>query len=257
VKYLPSVQITECNLCSGSDFETIRTRDRYGLPTNVQKCLDCGLRFINPRMTDGEYADFYRNGTYRRLLEELSGQPFDPEAIEKQQEQYSDWLVQRLSPFMGDHATLLDVGGATGLVAETVATAFGMDPTVLEPCGAELDAAASRANMEVIEGVLGSSTSELESGTFDLVLLCRTVEHLTDIRSALREIRRLLSSGGLFFVDIAKGSQAKVDHCFYLDQSTMERYLIRAGFVNLSTDVQMSRQNPTLPKRISFVARNP
>lgn len=257
MKYEPSVHLKECNLCGKSEFETIRKRDRYGLPVTVVRCLGCGLRFINPRMTGQEYLEFYRDGTYRKLLEALERKSFNPAAIQGDQVVYARRLVDRLSPFMGDHATLLDVGGSAGVVAETVGVAFGLDPTVLDPSEAELEASAAKANMEVIPGVLGSGTSDIEPGSFDVVLLCRTVEHLTDIKAALSEIRRLLASGGLFFVDIAKGSRAKVDHCFYLDESTMREYLERAGFSDVDVKTEYWRRIRHLPKRVSFVAVSP
>lgn len=267
-EYHPTVTVTECNLCGHGRFEslvyvfekgvlTIRNTDRYGLPVTLVRCMECGLRFINPRMSDEQYADFYRQGHYRRLMEEMSCESFGPDAIDKQQAPYADRLVRRLAPFMRREGALLDIGGATGLVAETVATAFDLDPTVLEPCEAELERAATRANMEVIHGVLGLGTNVLKSGMFDVILLCQTVEHLTDIKAALAEVRRLLAPGGVFFVDIAKGSRPKVDHCYYLDMGTMLLYLERAGFGSVDAREEIGGVRFPKVKRISFVAVGP
>src|SRR2546427_12286919 len=48
-----------CCICHGDTFETLATRDRYGLRLHVVICVNCGLIQTNPRMTEASYGEFY------------------------------------------------------------------------------------------------------------------------------------------------------------------------------------------------------
>ena len=74
-----------------------------------------------------------------------------------------------------------------------------------------------------------------------MILLCRSIEHLLDLRSALRRIRALLTPDGLFYCDIIDylescrttgGPQtvSKMDHCYWLCQETAPLIFRSLGF---------------------------
>ena len=242
----PKERVEACNLCGKASYEQFATRDRYGLPVQSVTCLGCGLVFLTPRMTAAAYRDFYRDGDYRALLSEFHGRPVTAETIEADQVGYAERLIKLLEPHVSGQpfTTMLDVGGSTGVVAEAVAQQFGLVATVLEPSDAEGDRAALRG-LKIIPGTIEQCT--IGTDRYDLVLLCQTVDHLTDIRQALRTIRGLLAEGGLFFVDIVdyrvplrkvgREGAIKVDHPYYLEPWTMDAYLAQAGFERLHSQV--------------------
>ncbi|HIC69736.1 MAG TPA: hypothetical protein EYO90_09460 [Candidatus Latescibacteria bacterium] len=83
--------------------------------------------------------------------------------------------------------------------------------------------------------------------TYDLIVLCQTVDHLLDVQLSLSKVRSLLSKRGLFFVDIVDFRAAyrrngsvvgavKIDHPYYIVEHTMSAYLRRNGFDVLAVD---------------------
>ncbi|HCT30221.1 MAG TPA: hypothetical protein DIW31_05700, partial [Bacteroidales bacterium] len=55
-----------CAICGSVDSELLAEKDRYGLECHVVICRNCGLVYVNPRMTQDSYNQFY-DGEYRKL----------------------------------------------------------------------------------------------------------------------------------------------------------------------------------------------
>ncbi len=230
----PKETVERCNLCGAGSFARRDRRDRYGHEVSMSQCHQCGLRFINPRMTSDAYVAFYRDGHYRRLLSEFYGRPITAESIEDEQTEYADRLISLLGAHLeGTNVeTLLDVGGSTGVVAEAVARQFDLDATVLEPSEAEAARAEARG-LNVIR--LPIEYLEPTCGKYDVVLLCQTIDHLLDIRAALETIKAMMNDGGLFFLDVVLNGPVKIDHPYDLDECAVLFYLATAGFEVLTS----------------------
>jgi Methyltransferase domain len=227
-----------CNLCGSTDHVELAQVDRYGYPATMRICTRCGLGFLSPRLTAAEYGAFYDH-VYRPLVSEYHGRRIDAETVQVDQRGYAEELVGFLRQHLpAPPATVLDVGGSTGIVAGAVRDAFGSEPTVLDPAPDEL-AAAAAAGMETIAGF--AEDFDPADRRWELVLLCQTIDHLLDVRGTLESLRGLTAEGGHAFVDeldllIAarkKGSVSgavKIDHPYYLTRDTARAYFVRAGF---------------------------
>jgi hypothetical protein len=228
----PKETVHDCNFCGSKRFTPFAKRDRYGLAVKTVRCRECGLVFINPRMTADGYRRFYAEGHYRTQLTQFYKRPMYAAEIEAGQTTYLEpYLAKRVV------STLLDVGGSTGVVSEVMRCRFGLEATVLEPSNTERALAAKRGLKTLNATVEGFSPN-----CWDLVLLCQTVDHLLDIAGALKTLRRAVSSRGLFYMDACcmdlwlerstPEEVVKVDHPFYLYQNRChaEMYLGRAGF---------------------------
>ena len=134
-------------------------------------------------------------------------------------------------------ATIIDIGGSTGVVAGAIGAARGAGITVLDPAPDEL-AVAAAAGMETIEGF--AEDYDPQGRSWDLVLLCQTIDHLLDVNATLEAIRGMLGGTGRAFVDVldvgfmarrrgAIEGAVKVDHPFYLTRATAEAYFAKAG----------------------------
>jgi len=226
----PKEEVKSCNLCGSTRYALIATVDRYGFDTSWVKCKECGLIFLSYRMTSEAYREFYEGGHYRRLFSELTNAPVNELTIQSDQARYARYLSKFLAPHINGASggLLLDLGGSTGTVSERLAMDFNLDATVVEPSAAEAQRA--RANgLAVVQAPLLEFDPH---GThYDLVLLCRTVEHLLDIKAALALIKGWLAPGGMLFLDFVTVPQMKIDHPYYLTPVTMQRYLVQAGFV--------------------------
>lgn len=224
-------EVVDCNLCGWGhyhpkDIEALS--DRYGLPQKADRCLDCGLVYLNPRMTREAYAEFYRSGAYRRLVSAFHGREINAQTIQPEQRVYAKALGDFLEPYVWQGLqTLLDIGGSTGVVAISLAHRFGLKPTVMDPAPEEL----ALAGGETIPGFV--EDYDPQGRRFDLVTMCQTADHVLDLMGTLKKVRSLLSQYGLFFVDIVDFEQTrevKIDHPYNLTRRTMREFLRRAGF---------------------------
>lgn len=228
---LPKVEIIDrCNLCDApfTNATLVHPKDRYGFDVFAVRCT-CGLVYLSSRLTASGYEDFYAH-RYRPLLTEYHGCEYSARTIVAEQLEYAKSVGEFLDPCLIAGGVLLDIGGSTGVVARHVCDKFAMDGAVLDPCQDELDVAES-TGLKTICGTIESARFE---GNIGLVMMCRTIDHLLDIRGALTKIRGFMSDGGSFFVDALdyeKTREVKIDHPFNLNDRTMRRYLADAGFI--------------------------
>ncbi len=229
--------VEACNLCAATDFAVLSRRDRYGYSQPLLMCRRCGLGFLSPRLTATEYGRFYED-VYRPLVSAYHGRRIDAETVQDDQRGYA----AELAGFLGTHlpsppASVMDVGGSTGIVAGAVRDAFGSAATVLDPAPDEL-AVAAAAGMETVAGF--AEGYDPGDRRWDLVLLCQTIDHLLDVRSTLESMRRMTAAEGHAFVDeldllIAarkKGTEgaAKIDHPYYFTHDTAVAFFASTGF---------------------------
>lgn len=225
-----------CNLCGGRELTVVASRDRYGYPATCVRCDHCGLLFLTPRLTAAEYGAFYES-VYRPLVSAYHGRLIDARTVQDDQRGYADELVGFLrDQLAAPPASVLDIGGSTGIVAGAVCDAFGAHAVVLDPSPDELEVAA-QAGHETVTGF----AEDYDSGDrrFDLVLLCQTIDHLLDVTATLAAIRRVLAPTGCAFIDVLDVELAveragslegavKIDHPFYLDDHTARAFFERA-----------------------------
>ena len=240
----PKEAVTACNLCGASEFVGLVHRDRYGFPATAAACRRCGLVFLDPRMTAAAYGGFY-DGVYRPLVSAFHGRLIDARTIQDEQREYAGERTAFMRPFIGSgFSTLLDIGGSTGVVASHFAREFNLQGTLIDPAPMEV-AEARRLGLETVTGLV--EQHDFGGRRFDLVLICQTVDHLLDIAGTLTRVRELLTQNGRLFIDIVDFRAAylrnwsvedavKIDHPYYLTESTMTAYLRRAGFQVLRSD---------------------
>jgi 2-polyprenyl-3-methyl-5-hydroxy-6-metoxy-1,4-benzoquinol methylase len=231
-------EVRACNLCAGTRLAAVSRVDRYGFDQPAVVCAGCGLGFLSPRLTEAAYADFYQT-TYRPLVSAYHGRTIDALTVQDDQREYAAELVTFLGVALpAPPATILDVGGSTGVVAGAVRDALGGSPTVLDPAPEEL-AVAAEGGAETIEGF--AEDLDAAGHAWDLVLLCQTIDHLLDVRGTLDALRAATAPDGHAFIDIldldyaldAQGTierVVKVDHPYYLTRTTAEAFFSTTGF---------------------------
>ncbi|MCP9489456.1 MAG: class I SAM-dependent methyltransferase [Solirubrobacteraceae bacterium MAG38_C4-C5] len=229
-----------CNLCGAHGHsDAVAEQDRYGYPATCVVCRRCGLAYLSPRLSATGYTHFYA-GVYRPLVSAYHGRRIDAESVQLEQRGYAARLATFLRPLLPfPPRTILDVGGSTGVVAGVLAARLDAHATVLDPAPDEL-AVAAAAGMETFAGL----AEDFDPGerSWDLVLLCQTIDHLLDVGATLAALRRMTAAGGRAFVDILdldlvlrrEGSierAVKVDHPFYLTRSTAAAFFALSGYM--------------------------
>jgi 2-polyprenyl-3-methyl-5-hydroxy-6-metoxy-1,4-benzoquinol methylase len=240
----PKEAVTRCNLCGADAFVVLTHRDRYGFDAETHACERCGLVFLNPRLTAEAYGRFYQS-VYRPLVSAFHGRLIDARTIQDEQRVYAAERAAFLRPFLSRGlTTLLDIGGSTGVVAAHLARDFGLTATSIDPSPLEV-AEARRLGLETITGLV--EQHDFAGRTFDVVIVCQTVDHLLDVAGTLARVHEILAPHGLLFVDIVDFRAAylrnrsveeavKIDHPYYLTESTITAYLRRTGFEALRSD---------------------
>jgi SAM-dependent methyltransferase len=255
---LPREVVSCCNMCGSGRSAVVAATDRYGCKLRTAMCLDCGLLYVVDRLTREGYAEFYEKGIYRTLVGEFKGAPQSTARVRRAQVYYATTLATAMRGLLPAQrgALLLDVGGSAGVVARQFADDFGYEPTLFDPAPDEVEEA-RRLGVDASVATIENFRSERR---YDLVLLCRTVEHLFDLRFALCRIRSLLAPDGLFYCDFSDfmevcrregppAATTKVDHCYWLTQEAAPALFQSMGFEILRINTTMS------PEQVGFLLR--
>jgi SAM-dependent methyltransferase len=235
---------TECDLCGWKVFRTISRIDRYGFAGTYQICEGCGLVFQNPHPTPRAYAEFYQKW-YRPLVTAYWGEAIDSKTIQADQGRYAEWLVNFLKPHIKDQIeAAVDLGGSTGVIARAVQSAFSGRCLVVDPSPDELaEAALSGLDCEAAS----AEDWDPKGRQFDLILICRSIDHLLSISKVFMKVAAALKPGGYFLVDFTDFQTAaktmrdyreilKLDHVYYLSEQTLRLYFEATGFEVVASD---------------------
>jgi SAM-dependent methyltransferase len=131
-----------------------------------------------------------------------------------------------------------DLGGSTGIVAKAIQDNFGGCCLVVDPSPTEL-AEARKLGLDCEQGL--AEQWDPKGRCFDLVLICRSVDHFLSISAVLSKVATILKPGGYIFVDpvdfescartmVDYRKMLKIDHVYCLSDWTMRLYLNAAGF---------------------------
>lgn len=195
-----SYPMTACPICKAPQSSVIARRDRHGFPIQTRYCSNCCHMWLSPILCKEGWKEFYGKW-YRRLAGEYRQKPQDVEAVLANQSRYGAQIVDIVSEHVSNGRTkkVLDLGGSTGAVSRMLAEEIGLcEITVVDPCTEELERASS------IGVRVEQATAEeypIAEGAWDVILLCRTLDHLVHPMPVLNAISKGLAKGGVAYVD--------------------------------------------------------
>jgi SAM-dependent methyltransferase len=217
--------ILNCPICGSAVVNDYLATARHKLV----KCVSCGLiRVADFRSEETSYAEdgyFAERNQYVQRWDEFSA--------------IFDNLMAKIARFKRA-GRLLDVGSGVGCL---ISSALRHGYTAQ---GVELSAWASRfareeKGLDVFSGLL--ENAELESGSFDVVVINHVLEHVEKPGSILLEIRRLLKPDGLLVIGVPnigsimarlKGekwaSLKPEEHIWHFTPATFRRLVRDTGF---------------------------
>jgi SAM-dependent methyltransferase len=249
-----------CPLCRGRAHTLVLATFRLDGP--LLRCHSCRLHFVAPL----ESAD--TTATVAEEMERLATRAAQLELVEKKVEEAErPWRetmarerLDDLRRFI-DRGTLLEVGCSTG---EFLLVAREQFETC---CGVEADTRAVRTaqtrGLDCHAGALAEAA--LPDGSFDVAVLYHVIEHFRDPRRELRELNRLLRTGGHLVVETpdietiwfrilgARWRQIIPDHLFFFSRSTLNRLLSEEGFT--VTEVRHVGKSMSLRLFLSRIGR--
>lgn len=215
-----------CALCGRPDDEPVFEKDGF----QVVRCLDCGLVYVNPRLTMAALAALYND-------QEISPVSYYVRTEREDERSFASRLrlIERYRP----PGALLDLGCGPGTFSRVARTRGWRTK------GVDLNAASiahcRAAGLDVVCD--GFPTAALAGETYDLVVMNDFLEHLPDPVGVLAAARHLLAPGGIVFIttpDIG-AMVARVagkrwlhlkpnEHLLYFDRRSITALLLRGGF---------------------------
>ena len=199
------------------------TNSDYGRTAAIYKCSECDflqcphltevLSFYE-QMEDGQYEE----GREQRLLQER-----------KVMEQ-----IQKIKP----SGKLLDVGAGSGIMVQA-ALELGYDAEGVEP-SKWLHEQARKLNLPVELGIFPAE--DKLKGPYDIVALIDVIEHVSDPKGLVSEIRKVLKEDGILIVvtpDVKsvmasvlkyKWWHFRIAHIGYFNHKNLNLVMQRAGF---------------------------
>lgn len=232
----------DCGLC-GSAERDVRFTDG---PFSVVGCRDCGMVYVTPRLRPGALIEsVYDEGYWssdaakdRGYSDYRADEPLYLKTYGRRRS-----VIERHFDRPG---RVLDVGCAAGYFL-SVMQESGWDVRGLEPSQAIRDRAVERlghlpnGEPRVQAGLLGEA--ELAAGSFDLVTFWDVIEHIPDVRAALRAARDLLAPGGKLLIETQNvdSRAARVlgpkwqhykhaEHIYHFNPRTLGRLMDESGF---------------------------
>jgi len=109
-----------------------------------------------------------------------------------------DEIAGRLRPHLSDRGAVLDLGGGTGALAVRLADALPAGVTVLDPAPEMLAYVPAHARVATALGI--AERMPFDDDTFDAVVISDAFHHFRDQDGAVREIARVVRSGGALFM---------------------------------------------------------
>ena len=227
----------DCGLC-GSGERELKFQDG---PFSVVTCRSCDLTYVTPRLNDASLIDnVYDEGYWNSNAAKDRGYS-DYRADE---ELYLKTYRRRLSVVRRHFqkpGRVLDVGCAAGFFLR-VMQEEGWQVLGLEPSDAIRPHAQKLLGEENVRaGLLGQI--QLEPGSFDLISMWDVIEHIPDVRAAVREVRNLLAPGGRFLIETqnVESRAAKLlgkrwqhykhaEHIYHFNRRTIDKLLSEEGF---------------------------
>jgi SAM-dependent methyltransferase len=155
-----------------------------------------------------------------------------------------------------DGLRLIDIGSNRGRFIDAAVAAFpAAEVVAVEPDERVAEAVAGKAELIVarIEAL------HLESGQFDVVHSCHTIEHLAHPHRTLKDHARILKPGGLLLLDAPNiaiiGADDIVEewfidkHLYHFSQRTLTRMVEASGFEIIESPDANDRENVFLVAR--------
>jgi SAM-dependent methyltransferase len=244
--------VKQCPLCTSNRSKPFDQRKFRGFAVENRICLDCGLVFQSPRMTEAEMAVYYQ-AEYRRTYQGTEG----PVA--------RDLVVQiarahELLDFVWDKIPIvsrcLDIGCSTGLILKHFQTQFGCHPVGIEPDNAYRSYAVEKGL------TVYPSLADLEmapEARFDLVIMSHVLEHLSDPVGYLNHQREtILMPGGFILLEVPNlysHDSFEVAHLFAFSYHTLKEVLRKAGLVVEKSRKHGQPNSNILPLYLTVLSR--
>ncbi len=216
-----------CNLCGGTETRLFTVKQAMSVVT----CVECGLVYVNPRLSEQRLHEHYNSGCSSRIGYYLAAESADRKSFTTMLK-----LARESAP---SGRTLLDIGPNIGTCLN-LAREHGWDTH-----GIEINEEAARycreqRGLNVRGGCLDENT--FPQSSFDVILMGDVIEHLRDPLSLMKIVCGLLRPEGVVVISTpniagwaGRALQIKPEeHLYYFSPATMTNLLAKAGLATVA-----------------------
>jgi len=164
-------------------------------PFRVVECRNCGLRFLSPRLTQASNLGLYQGEAYYRSTSQGRGYDQYLGVKENWRKTFAGRL--RLINRYRSSGRVLDVGCGPGFFLE-VAAEMGYEPWGVDPSDYIVRVAQKQFGKQILEGTI--ETVDLPLGSFDIIGVFDTFEHIYDPLAFLDRASQLLTDDGILAI---------------------------------------------------------
>jgi 2-polyprenyl-3-methyl-5-hydroxy-6-metoxy-1,4-benzoquinol methylase len=237
-----SIEYVPCNLCRSDDPEPIS----YDGVLRLVRCRNCDLMYVSPRLKAQRVRALYNQDYFYaqdKLIENTRGFKGGYRDYIEDREDYLRTFRRRMreiNKYNLKIGCLLDVGCAAGYFL-VVAREEGWQVMGIEPSVYVADYARQQFGLDVFSGTLEEAI--LPAGSFDLVTIWDTLEHLPDPLNTLKHVNKLLSPEGYLVISTHNFNSLLARlmgknwyqyglhlHLYYFSPKTIRSLLTKTGF---------------------------
>jgi len=226
-----------CPICDYKEFEVLANSDRYAMGVQTVICNNCSMIYINPRPTELEMNNFYKNH-YRSFYE----------AIEIPTETYINngpfksrarFVKKVLKEYLKKSKTVLDVGCAEGTLLSMIESDYpNIHTQGIEPSLGFGEYAKQNLKGNVFIGSYQDFIKTLGNTEYDIVTSTHVLEHILNPKQYLLGLKKMMHIDSILYVEVPNIMNDKVNglgavhlgHVLSFDIQTLERLLNVCGF---------------------------
>lgn len=183
-------------------YESKESRSKYIIELNTALCMNCGMLFRYPMLSEEEQKKYYTNQYVEEFKLKKKIEPKFYEELKKQKKRYVKYLcfLENMGySFKGKN--ILDIGCGRGWLLKIISEydsekLLGIEPSIKRCTEIEKN---PNFNFEVKCGSLKDFTHE-QLGKFDLIILTDVIEHLSDPVGSLFKIKEFLNNNGYIYI---------------------------------------------------------
>ena len=229
-----SLEKVICNLCGQNNDEVIYKNSEL----TVVMCQHCTLAYLNPRLSDKSYIDYYQN-EYQKTRHDI----FDYDQAIKRLEDRKSYASKKeqvdfMREFLSTNSQVLEVGAGWGTLLKRVADEIKCQVSGIEVSQQAVEVARTYYNLEVkqesFEDYLASSTDK----KYDFIIMHHVLEHFADPQDILTKLENLIADNGFLYIAVPNiispdeplERYFRLVHTYYFSPKTIYELLAKVGY---------------------------
>lgn len=242
----------DCNFCGGKDHKILSKKGTDGLALTSVICKNCGLIFINPRMTKEGYKEYYEQEYREKTINNgEAGSGFDCKKLFDSTIGHGKALAELIKPYLKANGPIVEIGSGVGGVLYGLKESLKRDVIGLEPSQKESE----YANSQGIKTYHELMEDHKEKERCAVVLSTQALNHYLDPKYFFKWAHDSLVDKGIIVLEVMNFRQqllkagkyensVKIDHVYMYTPEVLKDFAESAGFEILHYDADELNKKP-------------